>query len=344
MRIRVLMGTILTLTMMVRCGWGQEVVGRWRYGVGVATQNMYDGQTTVKLNQFEGYRPGDDPFNPLRIGWYFDWNYVGGEVVDDIQYMPLVGGWGVGVHPTRTQIEAAIAANPAQYPDGTTWLIGNEIVWDDGRTPEVYALDYHEFYTMLKDINPAYQVAIGSVITSVSYNRPWWSGTVYELLDQARAAYQSHFGVTMPVDVWNIHPYVWTKPTAEEELDDLENQLDTFRTYMQSIGEGDKPLIITEYGLLNYHPMDRMIAYLLGSFEILESSGHSNGLASDGGRWVQRWAWFVMNNHRWELGGPIQWDHCKLYDGETFTMTELGEAYMLSWKVGIEDSNWQSYR
>ena len=36
---------------------------RWRFGVGVATQNMVDGTTTTNLNLFEGYRPGDEPWN-----------------------------------------------------------------------------------------------------------------------------------------------------------------------------------------------------------------------------------------------------------------------------------------
>jgi hypothetical protein len=48
------------------------------------------------------------------------------------------------------------------------------------------------------------------------------------------------------VDVWNIHPYVGTKATVQLELDDLRNQLSGFRDWMASVGEQDKPLIITE--------------------------------------------------------------------------------------------------
>ncbi len=293
---------------------------------------MVNGQTTTNLDDFDGYRPGETPWNPLGLGWYFNWNWRHGIVCDPvsgecIEYMPLVGGWGPGVHPSLTEIENHINQDPSLYPDGTTWLIGNEIIWDDERTPLQYAQDYHTFYYGLKAINPTFKVANGSVITSVYYNRPWWTGTPYELLDEIRAEYQSLYGETWPVDVWNIHPYVWTRPSVGEELADFQNQLNTFRDYMVSIGEQDKPLIITEYGLLNYHDEQWMIDYLLGSIEVLLSAGHANGMLSDEGRWVQRWAWFVNNNHVWEPGGAIQWTHCALYNGDTFDIRPLGQAY-----------------
>jgi hypothetical protein len=65
-----------------------------------------------------------------------------------------VGGWGPGVHPTLAQIQNQINTYPGRYPDGTTWLIGNEIIWDDQRTPLQYAQDYHAYYYGLKAINP----------------------------------------------------------------------------------------------------------------------------------------------------------------------------------------------
>lgn len=312
----------------------------WRFGVGVATQNMTNGQATTNLDDFDGYRPSDAPWNPVGYGWYFNWNWRHGIVCNQsatecVEYMPLVGGWRPGVYPTLQEIENHLNANPGQFPDATTWLIGNEIIWDDERTPEQYAQDYHAYYHGLKAINPTFKVANGSVITSIQYDRTGFTGTPLELLDAIRAAYQTLYGESWPVDVWNIHPYVWPKPTLQQELDDLENQLSTFRDWMASVGEQDKPLIITEYGLLNYHDEEHMIDYLLGSFEILLSSGHANGLASDDGRWVQRWAWFVNNMHVWNPGGDIQWTHCALHDaevdldgdGQVWDIRPLGQAY-----------------
>lgn len=304
----------------------------WRFGVGVATQNMVNGQTTTNLNSFDGYRPGDQPWNPLGLGWYFNWNWTHGVVCDSpggncIEYMPLVGGWGPGVNPTIAQIQTRINTYPERYPDGTTWLIGNEIIWDDQRTPLQYARDYHAFYVGLKGINPTFKVANGSVITSVQYNRPGFNGTPYELLNAIWDAYQNEYGEPWPVDVWNIHPYVWILPTVQQQLDNLRGQLSAFRDWMASKGQQNKPLIITEYGLLNDYDQQRMIDFLLGSFEILLSTGHANGMPGDEGRWVQRWAWFVNNNHVWSAGGAVQWTHCALYNGDTFDMRPLGRAY-----------------
>ncbi|GMU24091.1 MAG: hypothetical protein AMXMBFR13_41680 [Phycisphaerae bacterium] len=322
---------LLCLGLALRAGAAEPEY--WRFGVGVATQNMVNGQTTTNLDDFDGYRPGDAPWNPLGLGWYFNWNWRHGIACDGqgercIEYMPLVGGWGPGVNPSLATLQSHVAANPGLYPDHTTWLIGNEIIFDDQRSPLKYAQDYHAYYHGLKAINPTFQVANGSVITSIYYNRAGFSGTPYELLDAIRVAYQAEYGEPWPVDVWNIHPYVWTKPTLGEELADLENQLNAFRNWMAGIGEQEKPLIITEYGLLNYHHEQWMIDYLVGSFEILMSGGHANGMQSDGGRRVQRWAWFVNNNHVWETGGAIQWTHCALYNGDTFDLRPLGQAFI----------------
>jgi len=119
---------------------------------------------------------------PAGLGWYFNWNWTHGIVCDQsggqcIEYMPLVGGWGPGVHPTLAQIQTQIATYPGRYPDGTTWLIGNEIIWDDQRTPLQYAQDYHAFYYGLKAVNPTFKIANGSVITSVYYDRAGFTGT-----------------------------------------------------------------------------------------------------------------------------------------------------------------------
>lgn len=313
---------------------------RWRYGVGVATQNIVCGEGTVRLSTIPGYRPGDAPFNPMGIGWHFNWSRNEGPSVPGVEFMPLVGGYRPGVNPSI----ATIASASADYPDGTTFLIGNEIVWDDQRTPRQYAEDYHAFYYGLKSINPTWKVANGSIITSVNYNRPQWSGTCWALFDAIWDEYRDLYGEDWPVDVWNIHPYVWTLPTAAEELANFEGQLLQTRAWMKQKGQQDKPLIITEYGLLNYHTWDRMIEFLYGSFRILETPGHPDGMPSDGGRLVQRWAWFVMNDHVWECDGPRQWPHTCLYDPVDWTLTPLGRAFM-EWTSGFTSADgWLLYR
>lgn len=321
----------------------------WRFGVGSPIQNYEDGQATNNLDSFEGYRPGDDPWNPLGLGWYFNWAWYHGPVCDPftgecIEYMPLVGGWGPGVHPSLTELENHMSIHPERYTDGMTWLIGNEIILDDQRTPLRYAQDYHAFYHGLKAINPTFKIANGSIIIDVYFNQPNFVGTAMEMVEAVWDAYENEYGEPWPVDVWNIHPYVWTKPTLQEELDDFARQLNVFRDWMASHGQQDKPLIITEYGLLNYHEEQHMIDYLLGSFEILLSRGHANGMPSDGGRWVQRWAWFVMNDHRMSYDPNVKWAHCALYHGETFDIRPLGEAWAAHPKYDNCPGTWNPYQ
>lgn len=327
--ITVMVITVISCSSVLAIGSQQ-----WRFGVGVATQNMVDGQTTTNLNLFEGYRQGDRPWNPLGIGWYFNWNWKQryGPVCDPstgwcIPFAPLVGGWRPGVNPSIATIRNYVNANPTHYPDGTIWLIGNEVIWDDSRTPLQYARDYHDFYYGLKSINPTYRVAFGAIITSVHYNQPGFSGTPIELCNAILAAYQSEYGEKMPVDLWRIHPYVWTMPTIENQLAYFEQMLKDFRAWMASVGEQNKPLIITEYGLSNYHTEQHMIDYMLRSFEILLKTNQPNGMPGDEGRLIQQWAWFVNNNHVWQAGGAVQWTHCALYNGDTFDMRPLGRMY-----------------
>ena len=302
-----------------------------RFGVGVATQNMINGAGTTNLDSFIGYRAGDQPWNPLGLGWYFNWNWKPGAVCDltsgkCVEYMPLVGGYGPGVSPSLATIQTRVTANPSLYPNGTTWLIGNEIIFDDRRTPTQYAQDYHAFYYGLKAINPTYKVANGAIMTFLgTYNCTGFTGTPQQLLEAIRSSYQSLYNETWPVDVWNIHPYVGTASTVQLQLDNLKSQISGFRDWMASVGEQSKPLIITEYGLLDVHPQDWMITYLRSSFEIMLSKGHANGMPSDEGRWVQRWAWFVNNNAYYQ--GSVQWTHCALYNGDTFDIRPLGQAY-----------------
>ncbi len=146
------------------------------------------------------------------------------------------------------------------------------------------------------------------------------------------------------MDVWNIHPYVWTKPSVAEELADLQSQLDTMRNWMMGKGQQDKPLIITEYGLLNYHDWDWMVQYMLGSFALMDRGGYANGMPSDGGRQVQRWAWFVMNDHVWTCGGQVQWPHCCFYEASDWSITPLGEAFRTWALASTSAGNWWMMR
>ena len=177
----------------------------------------------------------------------------------------------------------AIAANP-----DSKWLIGNEpdVIWQDNVTPERYAEIYHDVYTFIKDHDPGAEVAIGGVSQPTPLRRAY--------LDIVLDAYQAKYGRPMPIDIWNVHAFtlreeadswgVGIPPGMEgqqgilyeiEDHDDVEiiaqNLLD-FRRWMAERGYGDKPLVISEYGILmpeDYgFPPQRVAAFQAATFDL----------------------------------------------------------------------------
>ncbi len=107
------------------------------------------------------------------------------------------------------------------------------------------------------------------------------------------------------------------------------------RQWMKDIGEQDKPLWITEYGVL-FPPIDppsggdvnnvsdsETARFMADSFDYLLNTTDSNiGMPSDGDHLVQRWFWFSLNGHRYSFGGS-------LYDPDSSqARTEVGTAWI----------------
>jgi len=78
-------------------------------------------------------------------------------------------------------------------------MSGNEpeCIWQGNSTPEQYADVYHQLYTFIKARNPTARVAIGGVVEPTPLRLEW--------LDRVLDHYQTTYGETIPVDVWNIH-------------------------------------------------------------------------------------------------------------------------------------------
>lgn len=283
---------------------------RWRMGVGIPAVG-----------------PLAFDWPEQRPGWYLSWAIYPSEIGDwrssaeesdldpltirllGMEFVPMVRMW-AGELRWPTEVVTQIAANNP----GFTWLIGNEpdVQWQDNTTPEAFAAAYHEAYSAIKKGDPTALVAIGSVsqITPLRL----------DYLDRVRAAYEAEHGMPIPVDVWTMHAYVLREerdswgvgipPGMEdvdagvlwdiEEHDDLrlvENQIRLMRSWMAHNGEDDKPLWITEYGILlpkEYgFTTEQVEAYMLDSFDLFDTLRHDElGLAEDEGRLVQRWAWF----------------------------------------------------
>lgn len=283
---------------------------RWRVGVGIAE------------------------FNPLlfawpanRPGWYLNWAAdLNNDAVRKVRAAPLyleppaATALGMSFAPMirikddEINIPLQTVRELADTHPGHLWLIGNEpdVRWQDNTTPEVYAVGYHDLYTTIKAADPTAQVAIGGV----SQVTPLRLRYLERILDW----YQQTYGTTMPVDVWNIHTFVlreeannwgvdlppgFDEPQAgqlwevadHDNLHLVENQIRLMRRWMADRGERQKPLIISEYGILmptDYgFPPERVAAFMLGSFDLFTTLRDPNlGYSMDEDRLVQRWVWF----------------------------------------------------
>jgi len=109
-----------------------------------------------------------------------------------------------------------------------------------------------------------------------------------------------------------------------DNLDQFRQQIITFRRWMATRGETDKPLIVSEYGILmppEYgFDVERVSRFMTQSFDfMLTATDAKIGYAPDGYRLVQRWVWFSYNDSLYPAGN--------LVDVKTGEFTPLGYVF-----------------
>ncbi|MBI3734192.1 MAG: hypothetical protein HY259_12170 [Chloroflexi bacterium] len=264
------------------------------------------------------------------------------------------------VSPDMATIQALAMANP-----GSIWMIGNEIErkdWSnsDGSTgyqdeilPEVYAQAYHQVYQAIKAVDSSARVAIGGVIQATPLR--------LEYLNRVWNGYTAIYSERMPVDIWNVHTYmlqerlgdygadipagltetvgVLYQDSENDSLPDFESQILAFRQWMAGIGEQNKPLLISEYGINfptwypdengNRFPESRVGAYLTGTFDyLLTAISTTLGYPADDYRLVQRWNWFSVDS-------PPDYVNGNLFSYTVKTIEQLG----LDWAAYVTDTS-----
>jgi hypothetical protein len=139
-------------------------------------------------------------------------------------------------------------------------------------------------------------------------------------LDQVLAAYQERYGEPLPTDLWSIHLFTLREEAgswgigippgmdatagALYEIADhgdvelLKGYVVAFRHWMAENGYGDKPLAVTEFGLLlpaDYgFPPEFVAQYMRDSFTYLLTARGEDGVAADGGHLVQFAFWYIL--------------------------------------------------
>jgi hypothetical protein len=276
----------------------------------------------------------------------------------------------VSVSPSRSTIQQIAKANP-----GSLWAIGNEpdrISFMDDVCPDEYAMLYHELYTLIKAADPTAKITIGGIVQATPIR--------LQYLSIVWCVYQHLYGTELPVDLWNVHAFVLNEEIGSWGCDippgmvtasllerrnlwDCDNmamfkeQIYAFREWMADHGQRDKPLVVTEYGVLmpakysdgswlcdgdpyhndplgrctsgNGRPFDqpRVSAFMQATFDYFlgvdpDGIDADTGYPADGNRLVQAWNWYSLNEDWWYNGN--------LFSSSSKQITGLGldfEAY-----------------
>jgi hypothetical protein len=246
--------------------------------------------------------------------------------------------------PSANEITQAARANP-----GSLWLIGNEMDrrdWQGGgqdeMMPDLYATAYHELYTLIKGADPTARLAIGGVIQATPLR--------LEYLTKVWNAYQGQFGTPMPVDVWNVHNFIFKEDinsygasippgstattgmlytnAQHVSMDKFDLQIRAFRDWMKARGQQEKPLIVSEYGVI--YPFGEFNQatvqdFMIKTFDYFlknpQSQDCSLGYVADNCRLVQRWAWYSFNDD----GNVTTFNrYANLFSPQTFQITSTG--------------------
>lgn len=304
-----------------------------RFGVGLVGRNITDYDTGT-----------------LNAGWYLDWTTAKTPLrPHGIEYMQVIRLKQTGptytYTPSGSTLNAIIAANP-----GAIWFIGNEMdrrTYQDEMLPEIYAQAYHDIYHLLKGQDPTCLVGVGGIVQPTPLR--------LEYLDKVLNTYSALYRVPLPTDIWNVHSFILRErdeslpdswgagiPPGSTALDgmlynlrDFDNmdifrqRIVDFRQWMKGRGQQDKPLFVSEYGILlpseyfdedeRYFDHERVKAFLYNTFGyFLNATDPSSGYPYDDNRLVQRWLWYSLNDTGY--GGD-------LFDPTTKVIQALGQDY-----------------
>ncbi len=291
----------------------------WRFGLGVPGGAAQAGWVTR-----------------LGAGWWYSWNVRAAEPASGaVKFWQMVRLRRGKLTPALENVLAEAKARPGQV-----WIIGNEpdVGEQDGLTPACLAYLYHEVYTGLKEADPTARIAPGG-ITQASPLRLAYLGRVL-------AEHQARYHAPLPADFWTMHAFILREERGSwgagippglaedagwlrsvEEHDDLglfRSQVIAFRRWMADRGYRDRPLAITEYGILmppdyGFGP-ERVRRFMQASFDFLMTASDPEiGLPTDANRLVQQWAWFSLADPVYPTGNLVA--------AAQNHLTPLGAAY-----------------
>ena len=267
----------------------------------------------------------------------------------------------------------------AAIQKGALWTIGNEMdrvdfcnrdannkctgsIGQDEILPETYAEAYHDIYEAIKSVDPTAKIGIGGLIQATPLRLKW--------LTMAWDSYKQKYSADMPVDVWNIHNFILREakneygadippglpgdPTKGEYTTDdsthvdqtlFDKQIRAMRQWMKDRGQQEKPLVVTEYGVLYKHCIKKVNNvctvdlgneqtvhdFMLWTFDYyLNTKDCALGYSGDECRLVQRWLWFSLDDVATLSDGTLLAggnEHSAFFDREKLTIRTAGQKF-----------------
>ncbi|MCE7979612.1 MAG: hypothetical protein DYG89_00350 [Caldilinea sp. CFX5] len=261
----------------------------------------------------------------LGAGWYHDYSMrAAPPQPGGIAHHQMIRASGRTTPDSIQQILPSIGRIVDASP-GDFWILGNEPDrhGQDGLTPSQYARFYHDTYYFIKHRDPSSRLAIAGIVQPTKLRLRY--------LDMVLSAYEQQYGEKMPVDIWDIHNFILPENcgwgagippgleayanegtlcpatlAAHGNIETFKQQIRAFRQWMKDRGYQDRPLVISEYGILlsQYHgfPYSTVRNYMLASFDfMLNTKDNAIGYPADDYRLVQEFAWFSLNYYEFDL-------------------------------------------
>lgn len=248
-----------------------------------------------------GVAVGNTPVTAAQLDaigpvWYLDyrWNTP---TLDGHERLYVVRCW--EVKKDQGAIPTAMRASGSAW-----WSLGNEPndPHQDNASPEEYAELYHTFESWAEAAPRCHILPAG--IANADWN---WA-------EAFRLAYRQKYGRYPRVDGWNIHNYILEPGLDYYDVAEFQRRILAFQRWMESIGDGDKALFLTEFGVLYgsgccgrpVDPPERIQSFMREAVDWLASS-----------EVVSCWAWFATYTEH--FNGSLM-----TKDGE---LNALGETY-----------------
>jgi hypothetical protein len=220
-----------------------------------------------------------------RLGpvWYYDYSF-------------RTADWPGHTHVLLTRpLDSASAQElqaAARTRPGHWWIIGNEPndPSQDNLSPAAYAAYFARTAALIRQADPT----AGIMSAGIGNADAGWS---QQFVDATIA----WTGTPPDLDAWNIHDYLLDTPNAYD-TDEFAARISRFHAWMQRAGQGDRPLVLGEWGVLYgrgccnrpIDPPQRGVTYLDQTAAWLEDS-----------RLVSAWAWFTLNSGGYLFNGDL---------------------------------------